>query len=350
MKIGITLSGGGVRALIFHLGVLKRLADENLLEEISQISTVSGGSLCTGLIYRINKYNWPSSNEYLVDILPKIKETLINKNLQLRLILLSLFQGKLVRPRGNLLAFALRKIWGIKGTFGDLKDKPIWWINATCYETGKNWIFGKEYIGDYKYTKTKTTNKYKLSTALAASAAFPGLIGPVVFRPKWGNRGKVHLWDGGVYDNLGTEVFYKPYKGIVKNIDMLIVSDAGSLFQSQKRCFFKSPLRLIDITTSQIRGLRSRILVSYFKRKKNSGCYFQIGNTMIDILKAARVPIPSNLEKKMLGKDSVSKIANYSTNLKKVKEIDFKRIMRHGYEVADATLHGYLGFNLLTTK
>lgn len=350
MKIGITLSGGGVRALIFHLGVLKRLADEKLLEEINQISTVSGGSLGTGLIYKINEYKWPSSNKFLNDTLPKIKDTLINKNLQRRLALLSIFQGKLVKPRGNLLAFALGKFWGIKATLGDLKDRPKWWINATCYETGKNWIFSKEYVGDYKYTKTKLTDKFKLNTALAASAAFPGLIGPVVFRPNWGTKEKLHLWDGGVYDNLGSEVFYKPYKGLVKDIDMLFVSDAGSLFQSQKRCFVKSPLRLIDITMSQIRGLRSRMLVNYFKRKKDSGCYLQIGNTMKYILTNAKVPIPIDLEEKMLSEDAVTKVADYSTNLKKVKEVDFERIMRHGYEVADATLHGYLGYDLLTTK
>ena len=31
-KIGIALSGGGVRATVFHLGVLARLAEDDLLE------------------------------------------------------------------------------------------------------------------------------------------------------------------------------------------------------------------------------------------------------------------------------------------------------------------------------
>jgi NTE family protein len=34
-----------VRAAVFHLGVLKRMAGEDLLEQVSTISTVSGGSL-----------------------------------------------------------------------------------------------------------------------------------------------------------------------------------------------------------------------------------------------------------------------------------------------------------------
>jgi hypothetical protein len=44
-EIGLALSGGGVRAAVFHLGALKRLAGEDLLEQVSTISTVSGGSL-----------------------------------------------------------------------------------------------------------------------------------------------------------------------------------------------------------------------------------------------------------------------------------------------------------------
>ena len=49
-RIGLALSGGGVRAAAFHLGVLRRLAAEGLLERVSVISTVSGGSLVTAAV------------------------------------------------------------------------------------------------------------------------------------------------------------------------------------------------------------------------------------------------------------------------------------------------------------
>ena len=52
LKLAIALSGGGVRASVFHLGVLSRLAIDDLLENITFISTVSGGTLVTGLIIR----------------------------------------------------------------------------------------------------------------------------------------------------------------------------------------------------------------------------------------------------------------------------------------------------------
>ena len=57
-NIGLALSGGGFRASIFHMGVLKYLAEKNKLEEISYISSVSGGSLLIGLIYSLNNNKW----------------------------------------------------------------------------------------------------------------------------------------------------------------------------------------------------------------------------------------------------------------------------------------------------
>ena len=60
LQIGIALSGGGVRAAVFHLGVLGRLAEDGLLEKITRISTVSGGTLVTGLIYSIAGNKWPN--------------------------------------------------------------------------------------------------------------------------------------------------------------------------------------------------------------------------------------------------------------------------------------------------
>jgi predicted acylesterase/phospholipase RssA len=43
--IGFCLSGGGYRAMVFHLGSLMRLNEAALLPHISRISSVSGGSI-----------------------------------------------------------------------------------------------------------------------------------------------------------------------------------------------------------------------------------------------------------------------------------------------------------------
>lgn len=44
-KLGLALSGGGFRASLFHIGVLARLAEQNLLRRVEVLSCVSGGSI-----------------------------------------------------------------------------------------------------------------------------------------------------------------------------------------------------------------------------------------------------------------------------------------------------------------
>ena len=63
-NIGLSLSGGGVRAMAFHAGVLRYLAENGLLESVKHVSSVSGGSLLVGLLLRLNKYKWPTSVLY----------------------------------------------------------------------------------------------------------------------------------------------------------------------------------------------------------------------------------------------------------------------------------------------
>ena len=43
--IGLALSGGGARAIAFHLGCMRALQDRRILDKIQVISTVSGGSV-----------------------------------------------------------------------------------------------------------------------------------------------------------------------------------------------------------------------------------------------------------------------------------------------------------------
>jgi len=43
--IGLCLSGGGYRAMLFHVGALYRLNEFGLLPRIARIASVSGGSI-----------------------------------------------------------------------------------------------------------------------------------------------------------------------------------------------------------------------------------------------------------------------------------------------------------------
>jgi len=50
-RLGLALSGGGFRASLFHIGVLARMAELDLLRDVQVISTVSGGSIIGALYY-----------------------------------------------------------------------------------------------------------------------------------------------------------------------------------------------------------------------------------------------------------------------------------------------------------
>ena len=81
-SIALVLSGGGIRAMVFHLGVLKLLAERGLLERVERISTVSGGSLLVGLIFQECQLAWPSSEAFLSVIYSSLRSRLCSRSLQ----------------------------------------------------------------------------------------------------------------------------------------------------------------------------------------------------------------------------------------------------------------------------
>ena len=48
--IALCLSGGGYRAMVFHLGALWRLNELGFLPKLARISSVSGGSITAGAL------------------------------------------------------------------------------------------------------------------------------------------------------------------------------------------------------------------------------------------------------------------------------------------------------------
>src|SRR5436190_9975712 len=44
-KIGLALSGGGFRATLYHLGLVRFLRDAGILSQVTHITSVSGGSI-----------------------------------------------------------------------------------------------------------------------------------------------------------------------------------------------------------------------------------------------------------------------------------------------------------------
>jgi NTE family protein len=48
--IGIAVSGGGFRAMLFHVGAFMRLNELGILSKAERISSVSGGSIAAGFL------------------------------------------------------------------------------------------------------------------------------------------------------------------------------------------------------------------------------------------------------------------------------------------------------------
>ena len=356
MKIAIALSGGGVRAVAFHCGVLRRLALDELLERTTFVSTVSGGSLLTGLILCQNGHRWPTSGEFLETVLPKVSECLTAATLQWSYVWRVFARPwRLAHGRAWVLARQLETQWGIAGSLQDLPSLPRWIINATCYQTGKNWRFSQPRMGDY-LSHYVLAPDIPIADAIAASAAVPGLIGPLVIRseryhwhryeggqlvPTSTPATRYELWDGGVYDNLGLEPLFKPSGGFRDGFDLLLVSDASAPLELNPRTPNRilrpahRVLRLVDIASDQVRGLRSRAVVAEFARDVATGVYFRIGTTAEKIYTAVGwAAAPGN----HLAAGDVSRAATFPTTLRRLTQPEFNRIHRHGFEVADGTL------------
>jgi NTE family protein len=370
MEIGLALSGGGIRAAVFHLGVLRRLADEDLLESVTRISTVSGGSLAAAAIVSRTGMRWPSSAEYRKRVFAELRNLLTTIDLFSFKALgwkgLFRFNRFLIHQRAAILAALLVERWGIDGVLRDLPEQPIWWINATCLETGKGWRFSKREMGDWQFGRHYDP-PFQLAEAVAASAAVPYVIGalrlrvpadgwyrtdPATSRPLERRRPRnevVRLWDGGAYENLGLESIYKPEQGLL-GCDFLICSDAsGPLPGASERVSVLALLnghlvspRLFDISSDQIRSLRARMFMWSVNNGSVKGVLLRMGNSVRDLdIKTARLRSQEQYDAFQADRE-VALALQYPTDLRAISQSNFDNIARHGYEIADAVLTTYV--------
>ena len=360
LKLGIALSGGGVRAAVFHLGVLGRLAADGLLEKITRISTVSGGTLVTGLIYSIAGNKWPTSDFYLKECLTQTQHYLTKTNIQSNALFRGIAKlGYIIQGGANSISKSMQGCWGISGSLNDIPLEPRWVLNATTYESGKNWRFiPQRRMGDYLINYVEKP-RIPLTDAMAASAAYPGLIGPLALDTKkfsWfkfkGQKRidtqpqfkRLHLWDGGIYDNLGVEALFKiqDEDNYQDDFNFLVVSDASSAIETRKYPirFWKRAYRLLKVAMDQVRSLRARTLINHFETHINSGVYLKIGNTGRKILAAGGIEKESidKLTRNSLSLNDAKSAEDFKTTLRKLTVPEYDLLYRHGWEVANFTL------------
>jgi NTE family protein len=363
---GLALSGGGVRAAAFHAGVLRYFAERKWLENIEHISSVSGGSLFVGLVFHHADTHWPDSETYLKEVFPRFRQTLTTLSLQgaaIKKLVLNPLNWRFALSRANIMAQTIQDVWGVKTALRALDARPVWSINCSTGETGHRYRFRNGTMGDYESGCADIGN-FSLASAMASSAAFPGGIGPLTIETKkfhWMKRKQwddgepepfqppfkqLHLYDGGLYDNLGVEPLFdsgqqslKEDAALPTKINYLLVSDSEAPLTRQPIPGPLNPFRLeriIDIGLGQCRALHVRAFVNFLRLNPTSGAYAGIGTAAVASIRkfaTGREAIAEALLKQTwLSAAEARQAATYSTNLKRLDEAMFDLLQRHGYE------------------
>lgn len=314
-KVGLALSGGGFRASLFHIGVLARMAELDMLRHVDVLSCVSGGSIIGAHYYlevrRLlqEKTDSEISRQDYIDVVWRIEREFLaatQKNLRTRLFaswwanLRSIVQPGYTRTTclGDLLE---RHVYsrvpdGHQGhrwlddldiepkdtpNFNPKLDNwrrsakaPVLLLNATTVNTGHNWQFAVRWMGEppldatsqvdrndifrrmYYWEAPLRYRRVRLGQAVAASACVPALFDPIELKGLFPER-SVNLVDGGVHDNQGIA-------GLLEQECMVIlVSDASGQTNTEARPSGELPavaLRANDLLMARVREAQFREL------------------------------------------------------------------------------------------
>jgi NTE family protein len=342
--IALCLSGGGYRAMLFHVGALWRLNQLGFLPRLDRVSSVSGGSITAatlGLHWSELDFDGDGVARALgpkmVAPLRKLASTTIDRPS----IIGGILQPK--RTVAEKVAAAYRKHLFDGQTLQHLPDRPRFVINATNVQTGSLWRFSKKYMADWTvglYPKPQV----ELAVAVGASSAFPPVLSPVRltvdpngFAPD--GRGKLHtppyttdvvLSDGGVYDNLGLETAWKRY-------DTILVSDGGGQMQPEPNVhsdWVRHAVRINAVIDNQVRDLRKRETIAGFLSGDHKGTYWGIRTDISKYApKGGALDCPA-------AKTLV--LAATKTRLEGMPDTLQERLINWGYAVCDAAMRTYV--------
>ena len=335
--LAVCLSGGGYRAMLFHLGALCRLNDLGLLWACDRFSSVSGGSLTAGVLAtRWSELKFGSdgvATNFDIVVEPILEQA--GRRLDIPAVLIGLLP---FTTAANEVARHYRRHLVGKATLQDLPDFPRFVFNSTNLVTGTLLRWSKAYAADYQVGEYETPTT-DLATVIAASSAFPPFLSPLRMRaPGVLHDFETHepvpdapkrLWlsDGGVYDNLGVQ----PADGF----HSILVSDAGLPF-AQRPARLPDWLSQLRRTTTvidrQVRARRRNALVDEFRDAFRFGALWTIQTPM------ASYPIGDTLP---CAEEAVLALANIPTRLWPVPAAPRRRLVNLGYAEADAAVRSY---------
>jgi predicted acylesterase/phospholipase RssA len=231
--IALTLSGGGGRAVGFHLGVLDCLDRLGILEDVRVISSASGGSFI-GSTYAISLKQRQSFEQYYADTVRALREGQV---LQWVLARLAQDVPRAVSGRRNFvtgLADAYDRHFFHGARFGLLLDEepPTHLGNVVINATEAKYALAFRFqtdgdIGNDRIRIDRAHARHmRMADVMAASSCVPGGLEPLMFPQDFVWEGEdarracaaiterlraehgvdaIPLMDGGVHDNQGIE-------------------------------------------------------------------------------------------------------------------------------------------------
>jgi len=344
--MALCLSGGGYRAMVFHLGALIRLNEAKLLQKISRISSVSGGSIAAGrlgLCWKKLGFQNGVASMLMSEVIDPVRK-LAGKTIDAESIIGGILLPGSISDR---IVSAYKDYLFGEATLQALpadKEGPRFVINATNVQSGALWRFSKPFMADYLVGMVSNP-EVSLAFAVAASSAFPPVLSPARLHLDHGSfipdpkcplqkepfTTEIVLTDGGVYDNLGLETAWKRYKTV-------LVSDGGGKIEPQpepKSDWARHAYRVLDVIDNQVRSLRKRQLIEAFKNQNDDhdGTYWSIRTHIKDYGLPDALPCPE---------ERTLELAMTPTRLKRLEPGYQDRLINWGYAVCDAAIRKHV--------
>jgi NTE family protein len=334
--VALCLSGGGYRAMLFHVGVVWRLHDAGWLQRLDRVSSVSGGSIAAGAL----ALAWPRLDaEGIESAFVAPVRALAGRTIDATSVIAGALTSATISER---VAEAYRRHVFGDATLQDLPDAPRFVINATSVQSGALFRFSKPYMADWRVGRVNSPT-IALADAVAASSAFPPVLSPceldlrdVDWVDEEGNdlghgeyRERAVLSDGGVYDNLGLETAWKACRTV-------LVSDAGGQMAAEPdpdHDWGRHLFRVLGVIDNQVRSLRKRQCVQAFISGERLGAYWGIRTDIADF--GLDDPLPAPHEATMA-------LAMISTRLARLDEVVQERLVNWGYAACDAGLRRHV--------
>ena len=336
--IGLCLSGGGFRAMLFHLGCFVRLNELGLLPRLERVASVSGGSIAAGAL----AVAWPElefdASGVAVNLCEKVATPLLALA-RWRLDAPAIVLGLLPFLRAANLAAAVYDHVIFKGrTLQDLPEKPRFVFTATSLQTGVLWRFAREYAAEWRVGEWRSPD-LAMSLAVGASAAFPPFLSPVSIRLPPGAiaamKGadlnfapfttQLFLTDGGVYDNLGLEPIWKRYRTILVSDGGLASPPMGVPWTN----WLSQAVRVTNVALQQGINMRVRVLRGLHNSGQRNVVYWGVAEPVDNYQVGNPLQFTS---------ESTKSAASVATRLKRFPNEVQNLLMQAGYAQADAAL------------